>query len=102
MILIHLRTATIRWMRDVNAAAIVANPIADQNANAGSLFTFTFAPNTFTDVDQGDVLSYSATLADGSALPTWLSFNAATRTFTGAGSNSLRSFAFYVLRFARV
>ena len=32
------------------------------------------------------MLSYSATLADGSALPSWLSFNASTRTFSGTPS----------------
>jgi len=36
----------------------------------------------FTDAD-GDALTYSATRADGSALPPWLSFNAATQTFSG-------------------
>ena len=38
---------------------------------------------TFTDVDAGDTLTYTATAADGSALPAWLTFNAATRTFSG-------------------
>ena len=38
---------------------------------------------TFTDVDAGDSLTYTATAADGSALPAWLTFNAATRTFSG-------------------
>jgi uncharacterized delta-60 repeat protein len=38
--------------------------------------------NVFFDAD-GDTLSYTATLANGNALPSWLSFDAATRTFTG-------------------
>ena len=39
----------------------------------------------FADVDSihGDTLTYSATLADGGALPDWLSFDAATQTFSG-------------------
>ncbi|MCE2829245.1 MAG: putative Ig domain-containing protein [Sphingomonadales bacterium] len=37
---------------------------------------------TFSDVD-GNALVYTATLANGAALPAWLSFNAATRTFSG-------------------
>ena len=37
---------------------------------------FQFAANTFADVDVGDTLTYSATLADGAALPGWLTFNA--------------------------
>ena len=36
----------------------------------------------FSDPD-GDPLSYSAKLADGSMLPTWLQFNSETRQFTG-------------------
>lgn len=36
----------------------------------------------FTDVDS-PTLTYSATLADGSPIPAWLSFNPATRTFAG-------------------
>ena len=44
---------------------------------------------TFADVDLGDMLTYSATLANGSPLPAWLSFNAATRTFTGTPLNRM-------------
>ena len=35
----------------------------------------------------GDTLTYTATLVDGSALPSWLSFDANTRTFTGTPLN---------------
>jgi VCBS repeat-containing protein len=70
-------------IRGVNDAPTLANAIADQHADAGSPFSFTFAADTFADVDQGDVLTYSARLTDGSALPGWLEFDAATRTFTG-------------------
>ena len=38
---------------------------------------------TFADVDVGDVLTLSARLANGSPLPSWLSFNAATGVFSG-------------------
>src|SRR5262249_4397026 len=38
--------------------------------------------NAFSD-DDGDALTYTASLGDGSALPGWLTFNAATRTFSG-------------------
>ncbi|WP_418903715.1 putative Ig domain-containing protein, partial [Pokkaliibacter plantistimulans] len=34
-------------------------------------------------MDAGDSLTLSATLADGSALPSWLSFDASTGTFSG-------------------
>ena len=49
-------------------------------------FTYTVPASAFTDPDSGDTLSYSATLADGSALPSWLTFNAATRAFSGTPS----------------
>jgi hypothetical protein len=46
----------------------------------------------FTDVDQGDTLVYSATLSDGSALPSWLKFDAATGTFSGTAPKQVASF----------
>ena len=38
---------------------------------------------TFNDTDTGDTLSYAATKADDTALPTWLGFTDGTRTFAG-------------------
>ena len=67
----------------VNDAPAVANALPDQSAVASAAFSYAFAANAFTDVDVGDTLAYSATRADGSALPAWLSFNPATRTFSG-------------------
>ena len=46
-----------------------------------------FQPASFTDVDVGDTLTLSATLADGSPLPAWLSFDPATQTFSGTPLN---------------
>ena len=74
-------------IQNVNDAPTVANPIVDQSANTGATFTFTVPTNTFADVDVGDTLTYSATLADGNALPAWLSFNSTTRTFSGTPNN---------------
>jgi hypothetical protein len=62
-----------------NNAPIVANEIADQSATQDSAFIFTVPANTFNDVDAGDTLTYTATLETGEALPSWLSFDAATR-----------------------
>ncbi|WP_198377772.1 putative Ig domain-containing protein, partial [Neoroseomonas rubea] len=42
----------------------------------------------FADPDTGDSLAYTATLADGSPLPAWLSFDPATRTFSGTPGNA--------------
>ncbi len=65
-----------------NNPPVVANPIADQTAIVDTPYVFTFPANTFTDAD-GNPLTYTATLSGGGALPTWLTFNAAARTFIG-------------------
>jgi phospholipase/lecithinase/hemolysin len=72
---------------NVNDAPTLANTIADQNAKQGDAFSFQIPTNTFTDIDAGDVLTYSATLENGNALPTWLTFNSTTRTFSGTPTN---------------
>ena len=66
-----------------NAAPTVVNPIDDQTAMAGTAFNYEFPANTFADTDAGDTLTYTATKSDDTALPLWLSFAAATRTFSG-------------------
>jgi Ca2+-binding RTX toxin-like protein len=70
-----------------NAAPIVANPIADQTTNEDAVLNFVVPANSFADADAGDTLTLSATLADDSALPTWLTFNVATKTFSGTPTN---------------
>ena len=72
---------------NTNDAPIVAAPIPDQNASEDSAFSYVVPASTFTDVDSGDALTWSATLANGSPLPSWLSFNASTHTFTGTPAN---------------
>ncbi len=71
----------------VNDAPVVANPIADTTATTGTAFNFVVPANAFADVDS-PTLTYSATLANGSALPSWLTFNAATRTFSGTPADA--------------
>ena len=73
---------------NTNDAPTLANAIPDRNATEESAFTFAFAANTFADVDAGDSLTYSATKSDGTALPSWLTFTATTRTFSGTPLNS--------------
>jgi hypothetical protein len=70
-------------LTDVNEPPEVAQPIPAQSATENLAFSFQFAADTFFDPDAGDVLFYSATLDGGSPLPAWLSFDAATRTFSG-------------------
>jgi Ca2+-binding RTX toxin-like protein len=70
-------------VQNVNEAPTVANALPDQSAQTGQAFTFTVPTTAFADPDGGDTLSYAATLGNGDPLPTWLSFNTATRTFSG-------------------
>ena len=65
-----------------NTAPDIGIALADQEAIIGNAFSFAVQAGAFVDAD-GDELSYAATLADGSDLPAWLSFNAVTQTFTG-------------------
>ncbi|WP_272913820.1 putative Ig domain-containing protein [Xanthomonas citri] len=67
----------------VNHAPVLAAPLADARASTGAAFSFTVPVEAFKDEDAGDTLTYRATRADGSALPSWLGFDAATRTFSG-------------------
>ena len=66
-----------------NNAPTVANAIPDQPATVDEEFSYTFPENTFNDLDAGDTLTYAATQGDGTALPSWLTFTASTRTFSG-------------------
>ena len=73
---------------NTNDAPTVAIAIADQSATEDTAFSFQIPANSFADVDLGDALSFSAMLDDGSALPSWLIFDAATGTFSGTPGNA--------------
>ncbi len=64
-----------------NSPPIVLNPIDSKLASVGIEFRATINTNTFYDVD-GQTLSLSASSSSG-PLPNWLSFDPATRTFSG-------------------
>ncbi|MEH1949260.1 MAG: putative Ig domain-containing protein, partial [Nostoc sp.] len=74
-------------VNNTNDPPEVANEIANQQATEDTVFNFTFPDNTFIDIDAGDTLTYTATLENGDSLPSWLSFNAATKTFNGTPLN---------------
>ena len=70
-------TVTIQGANDAPVAAANSNQTGTLNA------AFSYTANAFTDPDTGNTLTYSATLGDGSSLPSWLSFNTGTRVFSG-------------------
>ena len=70
---------------NVNDAPVLATSLADQSFAEDTAVSFTLPANSFTDVDSS--LTYSATLATGDALPSWLTFNPTTRDFSGTPPN---------------
>ena len=81
-------TATVDvTIAGVNDAPVAATAIAGQQTNEDAPFSFTVPAGTFTDIDNGDTLAYSATMGDGTALPGWLIFDAAAQTFSGTALN---------------
>ena len=75
-------SAATSTVLNVNDAPMVAHAILDQSLAEDTAWSYQAPANTFSDVD-GDTLSYTAALGNGDQLPAWLSFNAATRTFSG-------------------
>ncbi|MFN6247980.1 putative Ig domain-containing protein, partial [Microcystis sp.] len=75
-------------INSVNDAPTVENAIADQTATEDTPFSFQIPDNTFADIDTGDTLNYSATLANDNPLPNWLNFNQTNRTFSGTPTNN--------------
>jgi large repetitive protein len=65
-----------------NNAPIVAVAMPNQTSAEDAPIAFTVPAGTFTDVETA-TLALTATLGDGSPLPTWLTFNATTGQFSG-------------------
>jgi hypothetical protein len=81
-------TETFSVLTPAPAAPTVTAQTAPQTWKLGQAVNFALASNTFTD-PQGEKLSYSATLSNGTALPSWLTFNATSDTFSGTVPNTV-------------
>jgi Putative Ig domain/Calx-beta domain/Lipase (class 3) len=68
-----------------NDSPLVFNSIPAQDVEVNNLFSLKIPKNTFVDEDisKGDSLTYTATLADGKSLPSWLVFDPSTLSFSG-------------------
>ena len=74
----------IDWYENrYGAAPFVVDGVPDQTANVGVPYTHTIPDDAFDDLDDGGSLVYTATLAGGSPLPGWLTFDPGTDTFSG-------------------
>lgn len=88
--------ASVNWdietfttaIQSVNTPPVLATPIEDKATAANTDFTFQLIDSTFTEIDTEDSLTYTATLEDGSPLPSWLSFDPITQLFSGTPTNS--------------
>ncbi|MCK9202338.1 MAG: putative Ig domain-containing protein [Gallionella sp.] len=78
----------IMTINGVNDAPVVANPLQGQAATQDTVFVWSIPADAFTDIDTGDTLTYSVTLADGTAMPPWLTFDAVTQTVSGIPGNA--------------
>jgi Ca2+-binding RTX toxin-like protein len=63
--------------------APTAQALLNQQAAKNQAFSYVFPVNTFADVDVGDALTIEATRSNGAPLPSWLTFDVASRTFSG-------------------
>jgi len=81
-------------LKHTNFIPYLKNQIPQQNDTVGVQFNLVIPDTTFIDDDGNNTLSYSATLGDGSPLPSWLNFNPQTRTLWGtpttAGTSSIK------------
>jgi Ca2+-binding RTX toxin-like protein len=82
-------TQTFRiTVESVNDAPIPTEALAAQSVLEDTAFSYQLPADAFIERDVGDVLALSARLASGAPLPTWLSFDAATGTFSGVPANA--------------
>ncbi len=57
--------------------------IPEQYAYVGHLFSYTVPENTFFDDDGNETLTFSARMGNNTPLPSWLTFDTITATFSG-------------------
>jgi hypothetical protein len=74
---------------------VLVTQTAGQTWLGGKAVTLALSAGTFRD-PAGETLTYTATLANGQALPNWLVFNAATETFTGSAPTTAQGLSITV------
>ncbi|WP_173065289.1 calcium-binding protein [Sulfurimicrobium lacus] len=79
--------AVMAKLAEPNHAPVLSISLPDQSVAQGVAFSYTVPPDLLTDAED-DTLTYSAMLADGSALPSWLVFNQDTLEFSGAPTDT--------------
>ncbi|MBS9781761.1 MAG: putative Ig domain-containing protein [Gammaproteobacteria bacterium] len=72
----------------LNHAPIANGSLGDETSRAGVEWIYHLPTNSFSDSDEGDTLNYTATLADGSTLPSWLTIDTQTGRLSGTPSQA--------------
>lgn len=81
---------SLEWninVENVNRAPTVSGNLNAQNLKVGENWQYTL-PIKFNDEDTSDTLSYHLAMADGSVVPSWLSYNDKTQTLSGTAEVS--------------
>ncbi|MFZ4524956.1 MAG: choice-of-anchor I family protein, partial [Chlorobium sp.] len=71
----YSKNVSLFTLTNLNDAPTVISMIADVSTSEDAPFCLMVPVGTFNDVDAGDSMTYSATLADGTPLPSWLKFD---------------------------
>ncbi len=74
------------FQRVSNSNPVAGAALESPRATEALPYSYTLPPTAFVDANGEDTLHFSATLADGSPLPAWLHFDAASRSFSGTPS----------------
>jgi len=74
--------STTIQITSTNDIPILAHALVDQVALIGMALSYTLPSDSFTDSD-AETLTYRTVMADGTGMASWLTFNAATHTFSG-------------------
>lgn len=69
-----------------NSTPQVLKELEDQTVSVGSKLYFQVPEDAFSDADQDDLLTYTASFSLGAGLPSWLSFDPSTRVLSGSPS----------------
>jgi VCBS repeat-containing protein len=71
----------------INTPPVLNRSIADRTLTANLPVQIALPTDTFIDRNNGDRLTYSASLVGGSPLPSWLRFDPLTQSFSGTPTN---------------
>ncbi|HUN41690.1 MAG TPA: putative Ig domain-containing protein [Acetobacteraceae bacterium] len=77
------------------SAPMLESQTANQTWVGGRAFSVALPSGTFKD-PQAETLAYAATLASGQALPSWLTFNATTDSFSGTAPTTAETLSIKV------